>query len=50
MRNQLAEHLKLAAMDAVRCTLARVCKRSPGSELWLAGAGVDVDRVRRERL
>lgn len=51
MWNKIGEKLSLALMDAVRLTLARACKDESGTaELLLQEAGVDVERLRRERL
>lgn len=50
MWNRIGEQVSLALMDAVRCTLARFSNRNGDAELWLQGAGVDVERLHRERL
>jgi hypothetical protein len=50
MWNKIGEKLSLALMDAVRCSLARISKRNADTELWLQGAGFDVERVGQERL
>lgn len=50
MWNKLGQTLSLALMDAVRCTLARACRQSGDTELWLLNAGVDVEALKNERL
>lgn len=42
--------LRLALIDAVRCTLVRAIKQDCELELWMQEAGVDVERLQRVKL